>query len=144
MEERRISVKKEGNVLKVILDSSFFFVPSQFNIDIFEGLAEVLNRHFKPIILSSTYKELQKIAESGSTKLRRQAAFALKLAQKCCQFYVEKGVEESHDDIIVRVASKLKCYVATNDRALRKRLRDINVPVIYLRQKSRLAVDGPI
>ncbi|RLI16819.1 nucleotide-binding protein, partial [Candidatus Bathyarchaeota archaeon] len=32
--------------------------------------------------------------------------------------------------------------VFTNDRNLRKRLRNINVPVIYVRQKSRLEIDG--
>jgi rRNA-processing protein FCF1 len=32
--------------------------------------------------------------------------------------------------------------VFTNDRQLRNRLRDINVPVIYVRQKSRLEIDG--
>ena len=128
----------------VIFDSSFLFIPSQFKIDIFEELANVLNRRFEPIILSSTYQELRKIAEGRSTKLQRQAAFALKLAQKCRQIEVEQGSDESHDDVIVRMASELRFCVATNDRALRKRLRCKNVAVIHLRQKSHLATDGLI
>jgi rRNA-processing protein FCF1 len=40
------------------------------------------------------------------------------------------------------VASQTKSYVATNDRALRRRLRAAGVPVIFLRQRSRLAVEG--
>jgi len=143
-EERESSLHQNKKPLKVILDSSFLFIPSQFNIDIFEELAKVLNRRFEPIILSSTYKELQKIAETGSTKVRRQAAFALKFAQRCRQIEVEKGVGESHDTVIVRAASEMACCVATNDRELRKRLRRINVPVVYLRQKSHLAVDGAV
>lgn len=135
---------KSNKTLKVILDSSFLFIPSQFNLDIFEELAVVLNRRFEPLILSPTYKELQRIAQSGSTKVRRQAAFALKLAQKCRRIDVDKSDEESHDDVIVRVASEMACCVATNDRVLRRRLRRRNVPVIYLRQKSRLAVEGAI
>lgn len=142
--KRRLSLNKSKKTLKVILDSSFLFIPSQFTIDIFEELAKILNRRFEPVILSPTCNELQKIAKSRSTKLRRQAAFALKFAQKCRQVDVEKGDRESHDDVIVRVASEMTCCVATNDRALRRRLRRINVPVIYLRQKSRLAVDGAI
>lgn len=128
--------------IRVILDSSFLFIPAQFNVDIFEELARVLNQRYEPIILSPTYKELQRIAESGSTKLRRQAALALKLAQKCVQIDVERGYRESHDDVVARVASEKAWCVATNDRALRKKLRNKNVPVIYLRQKSHLAVDG--
>ena len=128
----------------MILDSSFLFIPSQFNIDIFEELSQILNQNFEPIILSPTYSELQKITKSESVKLCRQAAFALKFAQKCRKIHVEKGDRESHDDMIVRMAAKMACCVATNDKVLRKKLRQVNVPVIYLRQKSRLAVDGSI
>lgn len=136
--------KNSGNALKVLLDSSFLFIPSQFTVDIFDELARVMNRRFEPVILSVTYKELRNIAGSGSTKLQRQAALALKLAGKCRRINVERGSSEKHDDVIVRVAAEMKCCVATNDRALRRRLRSINVPVVYLRQKSRLAVDGAI
>lgn len=126
------------------MDSSFLFIPCQFNVDIFEELAKIINRQFEPIILSPTYKELQRITESQSTKLRRQATFALGVTQKCRQIDAERHEGESHDDIIVRVSTELNYCVATNDRALRKRLRRKNVPVIYLRQKSHLAVDGAI
>jgi rRNA-processing protein FCF1 len=128
--------------VKVILDSSFLFVPSQFHVDIFEGLAELINRRFELIVLSPTYEELQRIACEVSTKLRKQAVFALKLAQECRQVEVAKGEEEPHDDMVIRVAVETASCVATNDRALRKKLRSKNVPVIYLRQKSRLALDG--
>jgi rRNA-processing protein FCF1 len=36
----------------------------------------------------------------------------------------------------------LGAVVATNDIELKKRLRDINVPVVYLREKSKLEVEG--
>jgi hypothetical protein len=48
------------------------------------------------------------------------------------------------DDAIVRAAKDWKAVVFTNDRQLRKRLKDISVPVIYVRQKSRLEIDGMI
>ena len=139
-----MSPKKPRKTLRIILDSSFLFIPSQFNIDIFEELANTLNQRFELIILSSTGEELEKIVKSKSIKLQRQAALALIFAQKCRRFDVKKGENESNDDMIVRVASDLKCSVGTNDRDLRKRLRRINLPVIYLRQKSRLVVDGVI
>jgi rRNA-processing protein FCF1 len=46
------------------------------------------------------------------------------------------------DDAITKVAGRGGCAVFTNDRQLKKKLRDINVPVIYVRQKSRLGIDG--
>ncbi len=144
MKKKNLSPKTSEKTLKVILDTSFLFIPSQFNLDIFEELAKTLNQHFEPIILSTTRKELQKLAKNQSKKLQRQATFALNFAQKCRPIEVKKSNKESHDDVIVRVAPKMNCCVATNDKALRKRLRRINVPVIYLRQKSHLAADGAI
>ena len=130
---------------KVILDSNFLFVPLQFKIDIFEGITNLLNQRFEPIILSPIRRELQKMTEKSPPKLRKQASVALKLAEKCSIIDVEKNEEETNDDVIVRVATQLgKCPVATNDRELRKRLRNINIPVIYLRQKSRFELEGSL
>ena len=130
--------------IKVILDANFLFIPSQFQIDIFDELMKLLNQRFDPVLLSPTYKELQKIVEKGSPKIRRHASLALKLAEKCRIAMVEQGFEETHDDVIVRVATEWRCPVATNDRALRKRLRNINVSVIYLRQRSNLEMEGNV
>ena len=130
--------------LKVILDSNFFFIPSQFAIDIFEELGRTLNRNFEPILLSPTLTELQLISKSKSQKLQKQATIALKLAMRCRRMDVEKDPKESYDDLIFRVASKKKWCVATNDRILRRRLRKENVAVIYLRQESHLIVEGNI
>ena len=56
----------------------------------------------------------------------------------------KKTKRVSTDDVIVKVAQAWGSPVFTNDRQLRKRLRDISVPVIYVRQKSRLEIDGLI
>lgn len=128
----------------MILDSNFLFIPSQFHVDIFKELAKLLSQRFDPVLLSPTHMELLKIAEKGSPKTRQQASLALKLAEKCRMINVEQSVKETSDDVIVRVAKDWRCPVATNDRELRKRLRIISVPVIYLRQKSHLEVEGDI
>jgi len=134
----------EEEKVKVIFDSNFLFVPSQFQLDIFEELANLLNQRFDPILLSSTQKELQKLAKEGSPKTRQQASLALKIAEKCRVVHVEKGLKETDDDVIVRMAAEWKCPVATNDQELRKRLRKLGVPVIFLRQRSRLELDGTV
>ena len=130
--------------IKVVLDSNFLFIPSQFHVDIFKELENRLNRRFDPVLLSPTRMELLKMAEKGSPKMRQQALLALKLAEKCCFVNVKQSYKETHDDVIVRVAKDWRCPVATNDKELRKRLRIISVPVIYLRQKSHLEVEGDI
>jgi len=143
----KLEIKKlhylENKTLKVILDANFFFVPSQFKLDIFEELENLLNRRFEAILLSSTQKELQGLAES-TPKTKKQALLALRFAEKCRFVPVEKGLMETFDDVIVRVASEGKIPVATNDKELRRRLRQKGVPVIFLRQKHRLELDGAV
>mgnify|MGYP001073914203 FL=1 len=131
-------------MIMVIFDSNFLFIPSQFQLDVFEELTNLLGQRFEPVLLSPTYRELLKIAEEGSPKMRRQASLALKLAEKCRLIHIEKGQEETHDDVIVRVAAEWRCPVATNDRELRKRLRNRGIPVIFLRQRSRLELEGTV
>ena len=134
----------EKESIKVVLDANFFFVSSQFKVDVFEELENLLNRRFEPVLLSSTQKELQGLAESTSPKQRKQAQLALRLAEKCRLVAAEKGLEETYDDVIVRVAAEWKSPVATNDRELRKRLRQVGVPVVFLRQKKRLEMEGAV
>ena len=129
--------------LKIILDSNALFVPLQFNIDIFEDLKKLLNRNFELVLLSPIRLELERIATEGSSSMRKNAAFALSLAERCKPMHIgHRTTATSTDDLIVQAASKYKYPVFTNDRQLRNRLRDINVPVIYVRQKSRLEIDG--
>ncbi len=128
--------------IKIILDSNALFVPLQFRIDIFEELKKLLKTRFEPVVLSPILQELRKLAEEGSPKMRKDASIALSLVEKCTIGKLADDPMDHPDDAIVRVASEWKCPVFTNDRQLRKRLRDINVPVIYVRQKSRLETDG--
>jgi rRNA-processing protein FCF1 len=130
--------------ITVILDSNFLFIPSQFNLDIFTELMRVLNRNFTPVVLSSTIKELKLIQQKASMKEKKQATLALGLASKSQQVDIKKGTSESPDDIILRVAKEHGWCVATNDKALRRRLRENNIAVIFLRQQSHLEVEGNI
>ncbi len=134
----------EKEIVKVILDSNAFFIPLQFKIDIFNDLKFLLNRRFELILLSPVKQELEALAKKGSLKMRKNVAYALKLAEKCTYVEVDFPACALTDDIIVRIAEEWKAAVFTNDRQLKKRLRDISVPVIYVRQKSRLEIDGMI
>ena len=129
---------------KIIIDANLFFVPAQFRIDILENIATLLNQKSEPIILQTTLEEIQQMAEKGTPKLRKQAAMAMKIAEKCRIVNVEKNPEETNDEVILRMAAQMKCPVATNDRELRKRLRERDVPVIFLRGKHQLELEGSL
>jgi len=137
-------MKLIGETVGVILDSNALFVPLQFRIDIFNDLNILLNRNFELILLSPVKRELETLAEKGSPKMRKNASYALKLAEKCRYIEIAASDSEPTDNLIVKIAKEWRFPVFTNDKQLGKRLRDINVPVIYVRQKSRLEIDGMI
>ncbi|MEM2466319.1 MAG: DNA-binding protein [Candidatus Bathyarchaeia archaeon] len=134
--------KAQKEKLKIIFDSNVLFIPLKFKIDIFEELRNLLKRNVEFVLLSPVKRELETLAAKGSPKTRKEAAYALRLAEKCKVVDLSENYAGSPDDAIVKVAGEWKIPVFTNDRALRKKLRDINVPVIYVRQKSRLEIEG--
>jgi hypothetical protein len=127
--------------IRIILDSNALFIPLQLRIDIFQELKTLLNRNFELILLKPIQQELEKLAYEGPPQKRKNALYALKLAEKCRKVSVKENAL-SPDDLIFQIAKKWNSPVFTNDRELRKKLRNINVPVIYVRQKSRLEIDG--
>ncbi|MCW4000303.1 MAG: 30S processome protein Utp24 [Candidatus Bathyarchaeota archaeon] len=129
--------------LRIILDANALFVPLEFRMDIFEQAQALLGRNVEFVLLSPVKHELELLAGGEEPKLRRQASFALRLSERCL-FVAVDSRGEAVDDVILRVAKSWHALVFTNDRELRRRLRDISVPVIYLRQKSRLDIDGLI
>ena len=131
--------------LKVILDSNALFTPLELKLDIFEELHRLLKRNIDCVVIYPVKVELELLANKETFKLRRQANFALRLlAEKCKVVQVEVPDRATTDDVIVKVAKNWNVPVFTNDRQLKKRLRDISLPVIYVRQKSHLEIDGLI
>ncbi len=94
--------KKES--LKVILDSNALFVPFQFKIDVFEEVSRLLNRNVEFILLSPVKRELELLAKKGSPKTRKNALYALKLAEKCMFVEVSNTEHLPTDDVILKVA----------------------------------------
>ena len=133
----------KGAAVEVIMDSNALFAPLQFKIDIQGELERLLGRRFELILLSSVRHELEVLAAGSPPKTRKMAAFALEYAKKC-RLVEAHSSAKTVDDAIVEIAAKCRSPVFTNDAQLRRRLRNISVPVIYVRQKSHLAIEGMI
>jgi len=130
--------------LKIIVDSNALFVPLQFKIDVFTDLERILKKNIELILLSPVKNELEMLTKKNSPDIVKKAKFALSIASKCTYIKVLEKRLEPTDDAILRIAKQWNSPVFTNDKALKKKLRDISVPVIYVRQKSRLEIDGLI
>ena len=126
----------------IILDTNALLVPFKFKIDIFEELRNLVGRTSELLILSPNKYELERLATEGKPRIRRDASSAMKLIEKCKCIEVACEVGRTADDVVVEVAGRMGCVVFTNDKMLRRRLRNISVPVIYVRQKSHLEIEG--
>lgn len=130
--------------VKIIFDSNFLLIQPQFRININKELEKILNRKIEGIIISPIYEELQRLSKRKEIKERKNALMTLQLIKNFDIVKVERLQNETVDDLIIRLAKKWNSPVATNDKELRRRLRSRSIAVIYLRQKSRLEVEGMI
>lgn len=136
--------KRLRKPVRIIIDSNAFLAQLQFKIDILEELRKLLKTNLEFILLEPIHRELETLAREGPPKMRKNASYALQLADKCKPVKVTEECTKPVDDVIIEMAQELKSPVFTNDRHLRRRLRNISVPVIYVRQKARLEIDGRI
>ncbi len=116
-------------------------VPSQFRVDIFGEMERILNQKVEPIIISPVYEEAQRLAER-SRVMGKKVSLVLRVVKEGKVIEIDRMEGETTDDLIIRLAREWSCPVATNDRRLRRRLREVGVPVIFLRQRRHLEVDG--
>lgn len=110
-------------------------------VDIFRQIETVLPGKIEFIAPEAVLAELSTIARERS-KRGGHARLALKLAERCVPRRESPAAEESTDDYLVRVAREVGGIVVTADSELRKRLRNANMPVIYVRKDLRLAIEG--
>ena len=126
---------------EVVIDTNFFMVPFQFNVDIIDELEKALPSYklTTPIFVIN---ELKGLKRNNKGKIRLNADLALKLANSSNIEIKDISLEnnETVDDALLRVSEVL----ATNDIELKKRSRKKGITVAYLRQKKYIAIDGKI
>jgi len=126
---------------EVVIDTNFFMVPFQFNVDIIDELEKALPSYklTTPIFVIN---ELKGLKRNNKDKIRLNADLALKLANSSNIEIKDISLEnnETVDDALLRVSEVL----ATNDIELKKRARKKGITVAYLRQKKYIAIDGKI
>ena len=126
---------------EVVIDTNFFMVPFQFNVDIITELEKVLPS-YKLTTPSFVINELKGLKRNSKGKVRLNANLALKLANSSKVEIKDISLLENEtvDDALLRVSEVL----ATNDVELKNRAKDKGITVVYLRQKKYIAVEGKI
>jgi hypothetical protein len=125
--------------LKVIADTSFLMIPGMFGVDVMSELDRLLQRRYSLVIPKPVVGELKKLATLGKPAERSAARLGIALAKRGKVV----DAEDNADEAILTMACE-NCVVGTTDAELRKKLRRKGVSVMYLREKSHLALDGRI
>lgn len=124
-------MKGKSAATPVIIDTNAFIMQVEYRINFEYELMGLLGS-FEILIPVTVLNELKSIKDKHSKA-------ALKIAQK---YRTIESVKRG-DEAIISLAVKLHAIVITNDRELRKRLIEKGLSVVYVRQRSYLAMEVP-
>lgn len=121
----------------VVIDTNFLLLPFQYKIDILKELEYLIESSHRYVISSRTLKELQSVGRSiGKNGMAARLAIKLIEANRAKFEVVES--ERYVDDWIVDYSKAKKAIVCTNDSELRRKLKDMDIPVITMKSRSKL------
>jgi uncharacterized protein len=125
-------------MIKIILDTNFLMIPFALKVDIFSEIDRLLDDEYGLFIMDKTQTELDRIISTQRGKHRQAASFAKQLLEKKKIQVIIGETDGNVDDDIVSIAGKERIIVGTQDRGLKRRVKETGGSVIALRQKSHL------
>lgn len=127
---------------KVILDTNILLLPGQIGVDVFTEIDKAMHDSYEFCVLKGTLIELENIKE-GKTRLNKKSdKFNAKLGiimVKQKDLKILKQSLKLVDDAIVELSNS-DVYVATQDRALQKRVEEKGAKLLLLHQQKYFVV----
>ncbi|MFW9864386.1 MAG: PIN domain-containing protein [Candidatus Thorarchaeota archaeon] len=132
-------------VILVVVDTNFLTVPPQFSVDVFSEAETILEQRVEFVVLDSVLEEINKLAKTAKGSDKRAFRIALELAENCRKVDVQDTLAEmTVDDQLIEYTAQAGGVLATNDKDLRARARTQGLPVLLLRGRKRLALEGEV
>lgn len=120
------------------MDTSALMMPVECGVRVFEELDRLLE-DVDPVAPQAVVTELESLS-TGASEEATAASVGRDLVERCRV----RGTDAAYaDDAVLELAVREDAYAVTNDRALRDRLLERNVPVIGLRGRNTLAITEP-
>lgn len=120
----------------VIVDTNALMMPAQKGIDLENEVTRLVGK-CEITVPSIVVDEINNLVQREG-KIRSAARVAQTLIKR---FRIVKTSGRG-DQGIVDYARKIQGIVVTNDKELKKELKDIRIPVIYLRGNNHLELNG--
>jgi rRNA-processing protein FCF1 len=124
--------------MRVVLDTNALMMPVELGVRTFEELDRLLG-DYEAVVPEAVLEELDELAGQHGEEATA-ASVGADLARRECDA-VEHDAEYA-DDAVLELGTEAD-YVVTNDKPLKERLLDANVPVISLRGSHKLDINEP-
>jgi len=122
---------------KILLDTNFFLVPFQLGVNIISEFDRIMEEPYQMMTLQPMKDELEKLASAGKGDDKNSARLGAHLARN---IEVAEAGGKGDNAIVDYAKSHEDVLVATNDSALRKRLREFKIRTIFVRNRSKLEI----
>jgi len=115
-------------MMKIILDTNFLLA----KIDIFSELQRIVDEPYELHILDKTLDELE---DKKGEKLAKELINKKKIN------IIKTEKHKNVDNLLLDLADKEKFIVCTQDRELKRKLKQKKIKIITIRQKTHLVFD---
>ncbi|MAG21957.1 MAG: hypothetical protein CL943_01445 [Candidatus Diapherotrites archaeon] len=122
---------------RIALDTNMLLAIPRFKVDVLSGIIERFGR-IKFVIPKKVLEELEKMAKEG-VKKKSDVSIVIEAIEKNNVKVIETGARNA-DDALVEMA-KQGFWIASNDRVLRKRIKEIGAKNIYLKRKKLIEIE---
>ncbi len=126
----------------IILDTNFLVDCLSWKVDFFRELERICLFSYKLVVVDKTVDELERIIATGKPDVKIGARLAKQLIAKKRIDIITTDKKGYTDTLILKAATK-DSVVATQDQALKRRLKAKSIPVIIIRQKKYLQLIAP-
>lgn len=124
----------------VLLDTNAIFMLFEFSIDLEDEIINLIGKS-SIVVPKPIFDEIKLIINKGKYNKKKIAKNSLKIIEEKFKI-VDLNINSRGDDALIDYAKKLSGIVLTNDKDLKKRLRNEKISVIFLRGKNRLNIEG--
>ncbi|MBD3312908.1 nucleotide-binding protein [Candidatus Woesearchaeota archaeon] len=129
---------------KIVLDTNFLMIPAQFGLDITEEIDRIANFPYKLLIFDKSLEELSNVVKKQKGADKEAARTTKILVHELVnnnKLNIIPAKTAYIDQEILDFADK-DTIVATQDVALRSRLKKRGIKTIIMRQKKHLLIEG--
>ena len=125
----------------VCYDTSLLMMAAKFHIDVVSEAERLIQKRIEFAVPDLVVDELKRLAKRPGTQ-GRDARVALELISARQIRSMATTERSSADRALIEASKHPNLVVATADLRLRRTIREDRKPVIFLREKAKLELDG--